>query len=149
VLVLYQLLSGWRAVYTREAGPQAVDGAMTAAALVAGGLILLRLQHDASGQQAIVVLSSLGGLATILAYDGVRWAFPRRWHGMLWRYEHIYKLLASLFAMLSAAAGNLLRMGQPWTQLAPSLLGLICIAWFWRRQYRLEQARRHMLKLAT
>ena len=58
-------------------------------------------------------------------------------------------LLASLFAMLSAAAGNLLRMGQPWTQLVPSVLGLICIAWFWRRQYRQEQARRHMLKLAT
>ena len=149
VLVLYQLLSGWRTVYTREAGLQAVDGAMTAAALVAGGLILLRLQHDASGQQAIVVLSSLGGLATILVYDGARWAFPRRWHGVLWRYEHIYKLLASLFAMLSAAAGNLLRMGQPWTQLVPSVLGLICIAWFWRRQYRQEQARRHMLKLAT
>ncbi|PIG28689.1 hypothetical protein CLU93_2986 [Janthinobacterium sp. 35] len=149
VLVLYQLLSGWRTVYTREAGPQAVDGAMTAAALVAGGLILLRLQHDASGQQAIVVLSSLGGLAAILVYDGARWAFPRRWHGVLWRYEHIYKLLASLFAMLSAAAGNLLRMGQPWTQLAPSLLGLICIAWFWRRQYRQEQARRLMHRAAV
>jgi uncharacterized membrane protein len=149
VLVLYQLLSGWRAVYTRDAGPQAVDGAMTAAALAAGGLILLRLLHDASGQQAIVVLSSLGGLATILVYDAARWLFPRRWHGVLWRYEHIYKLLASLFAMLSAAAGNLLRMGQPWTQLAPSVLGLICIAWFWRRQYRQEQAQRLLHKLAA
>ncbi|WP_156894662.1 hypothetical protein [Janthinobacterium sp. 1_2014MBL_MicDiv] len=141
VLVLYQLLSGWRAIYTRDAGPQAVDGAMTAAALAAGLLILLRLRQDASGQQAIVVLSSLGGLATIVVYDSARWLFPRRWHGVLWRYEHIYKLLASLFAMLSAAAGNLLRVGQPWTQLAPSLLGLLCIAWFWRRQYRQEAAR--------
>lgn len=142
VLVLYQLLSGWRAVYTRDAGPQAVDGWLTLAALLAGGLILLRLRHDASGQQAIVVLSSLGGLATILVYDSARWAFPQRWHGALWRYEHIYKLLASLFAMLSAAAGNLLRVGQPWTQVAPSVLGLFCIAWCWRRQYRLEQRQR-------
>lgn len=138
VLVLYQLLSGWRAVYTRDAGPQAIDGWLTASALLAGALILLRLQHDSSGQQTIVVLSSLGGLATIVVYDCARWAFPQRWHGALWRYEHIYKLLASLFAMLSAAAGNLLRVGQPWTQLAPSVLGLLCIVWYWRRQYQLE-----------
>ena len=40
VLVLYQLLSGWRAVHTRENGPQMVDGVMTAIALVCGLLIL-------------------------------------------------------------------------------------------------------------
>lgn len=142
VLVLYQLLSGWRAVYTRASGPQAIDGAMTAAALVAGLLILLRLLEDDSGQRAIVVLSSLAGLATILLYDGLRWLFPRRWHTVLWRYEHIYKLVASLFAMLSAAAGNLLPMGQAWTQLGPSVLGLLCIAWYWRRQYRQDRKER-------
>lgn len=136
VLVLYQLLSGWRAVHTRENGPQMVDGVMTAIALVCGLLILTSLRQDRSGQQVVVVLSSLGGLATILVYDSARWLFPHHWHSALWRYEHIYKLLASLFAMLSAAAGNLLRVGQPWTQLAPSVLGLICIVWCWRRQYR-------------
>jgi len=139
VLVLYQLLSGWRAVYTRAAGPQAIDGAMTVAALAAGLLILQRLLVDDSGQQAIMVLSSLGGLASILLYDSARWIFPHRWHAALWRYEHIYKLLASLFAMLSAAAGNLLPAGQAWTQLGPSALGLLCIAWYWRRQYRQER----------
>ena len=139
VLVLYQLLSGWRAVYTRDQGPQAIDGAMTAIALTCGILILTSLRQDRSGQQVIVVLSSLGGLATILVYDSARWLFPRHWHAALWRYEHIYKLLASLFAMLSAAAGNLLRVGQPWTQLAPSVLGLLCIVWCWRRQYQRER----------
>lgn len=139
VLVLYQLLSGWRAVYTRDQGPQAIDGAMTAIALACGLLILTSLRQDRSGQQVIVVLSSLGGLATILVYDSARWLFPRHWHAALWRYEHIYKLLASLFAMLSAAAGNLLRVGQPWTQLAPSVLGLICIVWCWRSQYQKER----------
>ena len=112
---------------------------MTAIALVCGLLILTSLRQDRSGQQVVVVLSSLGGLATILVYDSARWLFPRHWHSALWRYEHIYKLLASLFAMLSAAAGNLLRVGQPWTQLAPSVLGLICIVWCWRRQYQRER----------
>ena len=139
VLVLYQLLSDWRAVHTRDTGPEAIDGTMTAIALACGLLILASLRQDRSGQQVIVVLSSLGGLATILIYDSARWLFPHRWHGALWRYEHIYKLLASLFAMLSAAAGNLLRVGQPWTQLAPSVLGLLCIVWCWRRQYERER----------
>ncbi|MBB5607452.1 MULTISPECIES: hypothetical protein [unclassified Janthinobacterium] len=147
VLVLYQLLSGWRAVYTRASGPQAIDGAMTVAALAAGLLILLRLVEDDSGQRAIVVLSSLGGLATILLYDSARWLFPHRWHAVLWRYEHIYKLLASLFAMLSAAAGNLLPAGQAWTQLGPSVLGLLCIAWYWRRQYQQQRQARQTVSV--
>lgn len=56
----------------------------------------------------------------------------------MWRYEHVYKSIASLFAMLSAASGNVIRFGQPWPQLLPSALGMatiFCMIWItWRRQ---------------
>ncbi|MEJ7807566.1 MAG: hypothetical protein WKG03_16775 [Telluria sp.] len=53
----------------------------------------------------------------------------------LWRYEHMYKLLASLFALTtSAAAGNLLPQAQPWSQLLPSALGISCLVWFFCRK---------------
>jgi hypothetical protein len=78
-------------------------------------------------------------LRGLLVYDAARWLFPRRWHATLWLYEHIFKLVASLFAMLSAAIGNTVRAGQPWSQLAPSVAGMIVIAWFWRRHHRGQQ----------
>jgi hypothetical protein len=91
--------------------------------------------------QAPVVRSTLAALAMLMAYDAARWLFPRRWHAALWRYEHIYKLLASLFGMLSAAAGNLLPAAQPWSQLLPSVLGLIAIVCCMVRTYRAPACR--------
>jgi len=133
LLVTYQLLSGWHAVYTKAAGPNRIDAllAVCAAAWAIGlmpGLL--------AGETGVVVYSTMGTLALLLAYDAARWCFPRRWHAALWRYEHIYKLVASLFGMLSSATGNLLRVGQPWSQLLPSLLGLAVIAVCIRREHQ-------------
>ncbi len=137
VLVLYQLLSGWHVVYTKAAGPNRVDIFLClGAAAWAGALIPLTLAKGASESGLGVVYSSLGTLLVLIAYDLLRWLFPARWHATLWRYEHIYKLVASLFAMLSAAAGNVLPNAQPWSQLMPSALGIACITWFFWREYR-------------
>lgn len=130
LLVGYQLLSGWHVVYTRAAGPDRID-ALLAVCAAAGALGLLPALRQAAGETGaapVVVLSTLGALALLLAYDAARWCFPRRWHAVLWRHEHIYKLVASLFGMLSSATGNLVRVGQPWSQLLPSLLGMVVVA---------------------
>lgn len=130
VLVGYQLFSGFRSARTRAAGPQPLDAAATLLALLLSLLLLPALL--AEGQRALV-LGTLGGLFSLLAYELLRWVFPRRWYAWLWRYEHAYKMLAALFAMLSALVGNVVRWGQPWSQLAPSALGLVVIAVvFWR-----------------
>jgi uncharacterized membrane protein len=137
VLVSYQLASGWHAVFTRDVGPNRVDALL---AVCAGGwaLYLIPLLAAAGTQDsaAIVVHSSLAALFVLLAYDLARWCFPARWHASLWRYEHIYKLISALFAMLSAATGNLLKAGQPWSQLLPSLAGALAILWFFQRTWR-------------
>jgi uncharacterized membrane protein len=133
VLVLYQLLSGWHVISTRAAGPDRIDALLGVCAAVAGAALLPYVL--AKGESAApVIYSSLGTLLLLLTYDALRWLFPRDWHARLWRYEHMYKLLASLFAMLSAAAGNLLPQAQPWSQLLPSALGIACIAWFFWRE---------------
>lgn len=130
VLVTYQLLSGWHVVHTRAAGPNRVDAllALCAAGWAIGLLPMLLAAGARADAAPAVVWSSLGALALLLAYDAARWCFPRHWHASLWRYEHIYKLVASLSGMLSAAAGNLVRIGQPWSQLLPSVLGMLTIA---------------------
>lgn len=130
VLVSYQLLSGWHVIYTQSAGPNRVDAllALGAAAWAAGLAPVLLATGGKAGAASIVVMATLGALAFLLAYDAARWCFPQRWHARLWRYEHIYKLVASLFGMLSAASGNLLEAAQPWSQLLPSALGMPAIA---------------------
>ncbi|MCC2971259.1 hypothetical protein [Massilia sp. IC2-476] len=138
LLVTYQLLSGWHVLYTRAAGPNRVDVLLWGCALAwALGLLPMLLARSAMpGATSGVVYASLGTLALLLGYDLARWCFPRHWHARLWRIEHIYKMVASLFGMLSSAAGNLFRDGQPWSQLLPSVLGMFVIALLIRRETR-------------
>lgn len=137
VLVSYQLASGWHVVFTREGGPDRIDALL---AICAGGwalyLIPLLFGSGMNAATASVIYSTLGALFVLLAYDLARWWFPRRWHAALWRYEHIYKLVSALFGMLSAGTGNLVRVGQPWSQLLPSVLGVLAILWLFQRNWR-------------
>ncbi|WP_426176740.1 hypothetical protein [Massilia sp. TWR1-2-2] len=147
VLVLYQFVGGWRAVHTKERGPALVDAAMTAcAATLAFALAPIVIVAARADGSSAVVYSSLGALAMVIAYDTCRWWFPAHWHATLWRYEHVYKTVASLFGMLSAASGNLIRFGQPWSQLLPSAFGIATIGWMlwrlWRGQRRSYRAMR-------
>ncbi len=143
VLVLYQLVGGWRSAYTQERGPAGIDALWTLLAAVSSVALVPHVLGASTGPD-IVVRSSLGALATILAYDAIRWTFPRRWYRTLWRYEHAYKLIASIFAMLSAFVGNVVRVGQPWSQIAPSAVGIMVILYFFHRLYREDKARRLM-----
>jgi uncharacterized membrane protein len=140
VLVPYQVIGGWHSVYTQCQGPSKVDALLTllATALFIA-LIPAVLRHPA--EASIVVYSSLGGLAVVLLYDTIRWLFPRRWYRTLWKYEHSYKLIGSLFGMLSALIGNVVRIGQPWSQILPSAVGTLVIAYYFARLY--QQASRH------
>jgi uncharacterized membrane protein len=144
VLVSYQLLSGWHVIYTRAAGPNAVDAGLLLGAAAITAMLMRRLFADGAmvDASASVVASTLAAVAMLLAYDAARWLFPRRWHATLWRYEHIYKILGCLFGMLSAAVGNTVKVGQPWPQLAPSVVGLIAVVWCIVRTHRQTRVRR-------
>jgi uncharacterized membrane protein len=137
LLVLYQFLGAWRAVVTKARGPALIDAALTATAAIAG-FTLAPIVLLATEDSPAVIHSTLAALAMVIGYDTLRWLFPAHWHASLWRYEHVYKSIASLFAMLSAASGNVIRFGQPWPQLLPSAIGMAAIFWMmwatWRRR---------------
>ncbi len=132
VLVLYQLLSGWHVVYTRSSGPDRYDAILSAAAIAAGTLIAPTLLGALDGNRS-VLFSTGGALVALLTYDMARWIFPKAWHAAAWPYEHVYKMLGSLFGMLSALVGNVVRVGQPWSQLMPSLVGVVVVVYFFSR----------------
>lgn len=141
LLVSYQLLSGWHVIYTRGKGPDIIDAALllggtaVAATLTKQLLFASAMAHTSKA----VVMSTIVAVAVILVYDAARWMFPKYWHAALWRYEHIFKVVNSLFAMLAAAVGNTVPAGQPWSQLAPSAVGTAVIVWCWIRNYRAQQ----------
>lgn len=125
VLVLYQLLSGWHVVYTKAAGPNRLDALLSLGATV-----------SALTLAALVLGSSKRESAPVVIYDALRWLLSTAWHAASWRYEHIYKILASMYAMFSAAMGNSFPQAQPWSQLLPSALEIATIAWFCCQEYR-------------
>ncbi|GAB5522040.1 MAG: hypothetical protein RhofKO_42910 [Rhodothermales bacterium] len=132
LLVTYQLVSGWRVIYTKAAGPSWVDAVWTGAAAI-GAWVLVPIVLAHPDVAPSVVYASLGGLAVLLLYDTIRWVFPTKWHRVVWPYEHIYKLVASLFGMLSALVGNVVHIGQPWSQVVPSIMGVLVIVFFFAR----------------
>jgi uncharacterized membrane protein len=139
-LVLYQLVGGWRSAHTKQQGPAIFDAIWTLLAIaVTLYLIPIVLSHISSAKA--IAYSTFGALATILIYDAIRWCFPRSWHQQLWRYEHSYKLLSALFGMLSAFVGNVVRIGQPWSQLVPSLMGVMVIGYFFCKLYKEDRKR--------
>jgi uncharacterized membrane protein len=144
VLVPYQLIGGWRSIYTKSAGPSRIDALWTLLALVLFIALIPAVRAHAT-EAPIVVYSSLGGLAFVLLYDAIRWIFPRKWYGDLWKYEHSYKLIASVFGMLSALIGNVIRFGQPWSQILPSAIGVFVIAYYFSQIYRQRGSRYQMV----
>jgi len=142
VLATYVAVGGWRVAQTRAAGPGTIDLWWTLAGVV-GAIalfpVLLGAPHTGSSS-SVVVWSSFGGLATVLVYDLIRWTFPRRWFERLWLPEHIYKVNSALFGMLSAFAGNVVRWGQPWSQIAPSAIGIAVIFYWWWRAASFSRA---------
>lgn len=137
VLVLYQLLSGWHVVYTKAAGPNRLDALLSLGATVSA-LTLAALVLGSSKRESapVVIYATLAALFALLAYDALRWLLSTAWHAASWRYEHIYKILASMYAMFSAAMGNSFPQAQPWSQLLPSALEIATIAWFCCQEYR-------------
>ncbi len=136
VLVFYQLISGWRVIYTKGSGPKLIDGIITFIGIFATVALVPILFANAELANPSVLYSSLGALITILFYDVVRWVFPKNWHKTLWKYEHVYKLVATLFGMVSAFVGNVVRFGQPYSQILPSIIGILIILGFFVKIYR-------------
>ena len=97
---------------------------------LAASIAIVPFVVDSPEGWGIVAASTLGALFSVLLYDIARWLFPRRWFRSLWIYEHSYKLIASQFGMLSALIGNVVRFGQPWSQIAPSVVGLLVVGYF-------------------
>lgn len=126
--------SGYRAVRLRERQTSLLDVSITVIVLVAGGLYLRSMQLAGGNWSPAVVYPTLSALVFVAGYDLIKhfWLYKqlRTW----WLYEHIYKMLSAYSAILSAFSGTVFPHYKPYSQILPSALCVIAIAYFiWQR----------------
>jgi uncharacterized membrane protein len=125
----YWLLSGLRVLNIREGGPRSFDNI---AALIFMGLavalaIYMRGRPEQSTMAAYIALANV---VSVCVYDLARNLNARAWLKRSWLNEHIYKMIGSHAALLSAAGGNLFLSLQPWSIFLPTTISLVLIALF-------------------
>jgi uncharacterized membrane protein len=141
IVIGYQTWSGVRAIKNKQHGPQRLDAIVTVLATLLLSVAAYTLFNAPQGQvqgqpgapSLALKIAALSGGVLLLTYDILRWTFPRHWHATLFTYEHTYKMIASVSGLVSAVTGNVIRVGQPWSQLLPILFFTVVIAVeFWR-----------------
>lgn len=119
----YQAFAGYRVLRFKTTGPQRLDLVVALLALLGAGAFFVLLHRIDLVWSPDVMYAVLGTLATTAAYDLARPLFRRRWvRGRFWLYEHLWKMLGTYSALLSAFSGTVLEAYQPYSQFLPSVL---------------------------
>jgi len=141
LLSVYQAYSGHRALRTRATGPTLQDGLFSAGFLLGAGAFLLLLPRIALVWSPVVMYSTLGTLLALTVYDLSRFGWRDRWRQGAWLYEHIWKMMSTYAALLSAFTGTVLDAYKPYSQFLPSVLGSAGALGFMVYTYRLRRSR--------
>ncbi|GAB3849147.1 hypothetical protein GCM10028822_13100 [Hymenobacter terrigena] len=141
LLSVYQAYSGYRVLLTRATGPTRRDVLFSAVFLLGGLAFLLALPHIHLVWSPVVMYSTLGALLAMTVYDLSRPWWRARWRRGAWLYEHIWKMMSTYAALLSAFTGTVLEAYKPYSQFLPSLLGSAVAVGFMGYVYR--RRRRH------
>lgn len=139
----YQLVSGMRALWLRGRGdrPLGLFDAMIAVSGFGAALWLLFTMGPGTPSFTPAIGYSAVGYVTLLCcYDLSRYAWQETWKRKVWPIDHGLKMVGFYFALVSAAAGNLLRDFQPWSQVIPSAVGVAALLIFAAQFFRREAA---------
>jgi hypothetical protein len=143
LLVAYQATSGYRVLKTKGSGPARIDLILSVAGIISAIVFIIYLRSITFPWSPVIIYSTLVWLMLLSAYDLARIGFPKTWFGKLWLYEHSFKMISSFGAIISAFLGNVVRVGQPYTQILPSVVT------FWIAIYFLIALYRKSVRLYT
>lgn len=141
----YQYVGSLRALSLRDRAPGWIDAALAFAALGLAAVLLYRMGPGTASWSPMIGYSTVGYVAALVVYDLSRHLWPRVWLRSARPLDHGLKMAGAYFAMASAGAGNVLRGWQPWSQLLPSMIGVMVMLGLWivyvRRHGSLQPAR--------
>lgn len=123
----YQYLSSLRALHLRNQSPQMVDAVLALAGLAAAAALFVFMGTGTSSWTPALGYSVIGVVGIVALYDLSRHFWAKTWLAHARPLDHGLKMTSAYFAMASAGVGNLFRDWQPWSQVGPSVVGVIVI----------------------
>ncbi|TAE32693.1 MAG: hypothetical protein EAZ92_01380 [Candidatus Kapaibacterium sp.] len=132
LLAAYQGFSGNRILQTRANTPHWADILAGVLTLSSAAYFVYFLRQIGMIWSPTVMYSTLGWLFGIILYDVVRYFIPTELYKehRIWLLEHIVKLMAAFGALFSAFVGTVLPNFQPYSQLLPSVVVTLGMAYF-------------------
>jgi uncharacterized membrane protein len=131
VVGLVSLFSAKGGAAHRKAGKFVLPAAIIAVAGLSAALwLLIAMGPSTPSFTPAIGYSAIGFVTLLCCYDLSRFAWQELWKRKVWPIDHGLKMVGFYFALVSAAAGNLLRDFQPWSQLIPSVIGVIALTIF-------------------
>lgn len=123
----YQYLSSLRALHLSRQGPQLLDAVLALAGLAAAAALFVFMGPGTASWTPALGYSVIGVIGIIALYDLSRHFWARTWLAHARPLDHGLKMTGAYFAMMSAGVGNVFRDWQPWSQVVPSLLGVLVL----------------------
>ena len=139
----YQLVSGMRALWLRGMPDRSLglfDAMIATGGLSAALWLLLSMGPSTPSLKPAIGYSAVGYVTFLSCYDLSRFLWQKLWKRKVWPIDHGLKMIGFYFALVSAAAGNLLRDFQPWSQVIPSVIGVIVLIVFAALYFRRTSA---------
>ncbi len=121
----YQYLSSLRALALRVRGPGWIDAILALAGLAGSVALLVYMGSGTKSWSPAIGYSTLGFTSAIALYDLSRHLWRDAWLSHARPLDHGLKMTGAYFAMMSAGVGNVFSDFQPWSQVGPSMLGVI------------------------
>jgi uncharacterized membrane protein len=133
VLAGYMGFSGYRVLKNQSNRVYLIDLLVPVAALLITGYFLYYIKSIGMIWAPVIIYSVPAVLMLAVLYDLGRYFIPADRYKKVWLYEHMIKMVHAFGALLSAFSGTVFKDYQPYSQLLPSVLGYMIIAYFVHR----------------
>jgi uncharacterized membrane protein len=137
LLSAYQGFSGYRVLQVKNNRVKLTDVIASLVTLGTAFYFICFLKETGFYWSLVVVYSTIATLFLVIGYDFIRYLIPQEKYKSIWLLEHIYKMTGAFTALLSAFAGTVFPDYKPYSQILPSLLGLLVALWFIWKYYNL------------
>ncbi|AWV99919.1 hypothetical protein [Arcticibacterium luteifluviistationis] len=131
VMVFYTSFVGYRTLKLKERRPTFIDGFVQFLGLITVLAYFFVFDIDkAAMSKPVVYFTSVILLAHVI-YDFGKYFYSTEYLRKSWLNDHIIRIISSFGGLICAAAGNVLDESyQPYSQLVPSVVGYLLIAYF-------------------
>jgi hypothetical protein len=125
VLAGYNGFSGYRALQNKSNDLKRLDIVVALLSLLAVSYFLYYFKSIKMIWSPVIIYSTVGAFLMVIVYDFIRYLIPKSAYGNGWFYEHIYKMIGAFTALLAAFSGTVFHAYQPYSQVLPSVFGVL------------------------